>query len=46
APPEAGALERHKKDGVHRCLFYLPSAGKDILLPKLDELAALARKVG
>ncbi|MEK6712555.1 MAG: LLM class flavin-dependent oxidoreductase, partial [Nitrospinota bacterium] len=46
APMNAVALERHKKEGVRRALFYVASAARDALLPKLDELAALTRQVG
>ncbi|MBI3025177.1 MAG: hypothetical protein HYY66_05785 [Candidatus Tectomicrobia bacterium] len=46
APMNAAALERHKKERVRRALFYVASAAKDALLPRMDALAALARQVG
>jgi len=46
APWDPAALERHKEEGVRRALFYVAPAARDALLPKLDELAALARQVG
>ncbi len=40
-PPDPARLEQYRLDGVTRCLFALPSAGADVVLPKLDELAEL-----
>ena len=33
-------LERYANAGVHRCLFYMPSAPRDEVEPLLDEAAA------
>ena len=38
APPDDDYLEACKQAGVDRVLFQLPSEGREVLLPKLDEL--------
>ena len=45
APPEEDALARARDAGVARCVFGLPPAKADALLPLLDRYAALARKL-
>ncbi len=44
APADPKRLERFRREGARRCVFFLPSAGREEALPKLDELAGLARK--
>ena len=44
APATDEALEQFRRAGVERCLFGLPSAGADEVLPLLDRLAALAER--
>jgi probable F420-dependent oxidoreductase len=41
-PPHPEAVEQYIKAGVAECLFALPSAGADELLPRLDQWATLA----
>lgn len=41
APRDPAVLERYAGIGVDRCLFAVPSAGRETVLPRLDELAAL-----
>jgi probable F420-dependent oxidoreductase len=43
APPEARAVEQYAAVGVTRCLFGLPAAGADEVLPLLARYAALAK---
>ena len=38
APPDTDYLKACKQAGVDRVLFQLPSEGREVLLPKLDEL--------
>ena len=45
APADAKLLEQLKQDGVSRVLFTLPSKGVDVVLPLLDQLAEIKRKV-
>ncbi len=40
ASPKPEAVERYEAAGITRCLFLLPSAGPDEVLPRLDRLAA------
>ena len=40
---EAAAIEQAAEAGVERCIWYVPSDGRDQALGKLDELAALIR---
>ena len=39
--PDAGKLDHFERIGVTECVFRLPSAPRDIVLPRLDEQAAL-----
>jgi probable F420-dependent oxidoreductase len=41
--PEAELVEQFEKDGVGRCIFRLPPAGADEVLPRLDSLAAFVQ---
>jgi probable F420-dependent oxidoreductase len=36
-------LEAHQRDGVYRCIFLLPSAGRDTVLPRLDRVTTVMR---
>jgi probable F420-dependent oxidoreductase len=40
-PPEPAELERYREGGVARCIFHVPSATRDEVLPLLDRLAEL-----
>ena len=44
--PDEAKLAALRDQGVHRAIFGLPPAGRDTVLPLLDQYAALARKVG
>lgn len=46
APEEAAGIEPYEQAGVHRCVHYLPSAGREKVEPRMDRLAALADEVG
>lgn len=39
--PDAGKLEHFERIGVTECVFQLPSAGADVILPMLDKQAGL-----
>ncbi len=39
--PDGGKLDHFERIGVTECVFRLPSAPRDIVLPLLDEQAAL-----
>ena len=39
-------LEQYRKDGVSRCVFHVTPASADIVLPRLDELADVAKSFG
>ncbi|MEY2430536.1 MAG: hypothetical protein QOC92_261 [Acidimicrobiaceae bacterium] len=41
APPKAAALEGLAEAGVTRAVFFVPPAGRDVVLPLLDEYASL-----
>ena len=43
AKPDPAVLERYAAAGVTRVLFGLPSAGRDTVLPLLDQYARLVR---
>jgi probable F420-dependent oxidoreductase len=43
ARPEPAALDRYRNAGVTRVIFGLPSAGRDTVLPLLDQYARLPR---
>jgi probable F420-dependent oxidoreductase len=43
AKPDPAVLERYARAGVTRVLFGLPSAGRDTVLPLLDQYARLVR---
>lgn len=42
AQPEPKAIDAYESAGVDRCVFGLPPAGRDEVLPVLDDLAGLA----
>ena len=42
APRDPAALRRYEEAGATRTVFWVPPAGGDVVLPKLDEYAALA----
>jgi len=46
APPQPDVLARARNTGVTRCVFGLPPAKKEELLPLLDRYAELIRSVG
>jgi probable F420-dependent oxidoreductase len=46
ARPHEGRLAAWRDLGVERALFGLPSAGRDVVLPLLDQYAAIAAKIG
>jgi probable F420-dependent oxidoreductase len=41
APESAEEIVPYAEAGVHRCVYYLPSVGRDRVEPRLDGLAAL-----
>jgi hypothetical protein len=41
APPKAAVLESLAAAGVSRAVFFVPSAGPDVVLPLLDQYALL-----
>ena len=43
--PEAALVEQFRADGVARCIFRLPPAGADEVLPRLDSLAAFVQSL-
>ncbi len=43
ASPRPEALQRYAEIGVTRCIFVVPPAPADVVLPKLDRYAALPR---
>ncbi len=43
AKPEESAVREYAKAGAERAIFYLPSAGRDEVLPILDRYAKLAQ---
>jgi probable F420-dependent oxidoreductase len=44
APRQPDVLQRYQELGVDRCLFMVPPLGEDVVLPKLEQYAALAAK--
>jgi probable F420-dependent oxidoreductase len=46
APPDESVLKRARDAGVARCVFGLPPAKRDEVLPLLDRYAGLARDAG
>jgi probable F420-dependent oxidoreductase len=46
APPNADVLARARDAGVTRCVFGLPPARAEDVLPLLDRYAALAKQIG
>lgn len=44
-PPRPEVVEHYAGCGVVRCIFQLPPAPADVVLPRLDSLAALAAKL-
>ncbi|MGE3773246.1 MAG: LLM class F420-dependent oxidoreductase [Gammaproteobacteria bacterium] len=45
APVDEAACRQHLAEVWHELIFSLPSAAADAVLPKLDEIAALARRL-
>jgi len=43
APPDPRAVERLEATGVSRCIFMLPSAGADEVLPLVERYAQMSR---
>jgi probable F420-dependent oxidoreductase len=43
-PPKESVLQQHQEMGLERVVFFVPSADKDTVLPKLDQYAALIPK--
>ena len=43
APPDSRAVERLEATGVSRCIFMLPSAGADEVLPLVERYAQMSR---
>jgi probable F420-dependent oxidoreductase len=41
-PGDAALLEQYARDGVERCIFWLPPTGEAKVLARMDELARLA----
>ena len=46
APPKPDVLARYAAAGVNRAVFGLPPAGRDTVLPILDQYAGLIRQLG
>ncbi len=46
SPTKHDKLAEVRDAGFHRALFYLPAAGRDVILDKLDRYAELMRQVG
>lgn len=46
SPADAEVLARYRDHGVARAVFALPPAGREVILPILDQLAVLAAKIG
>ena len=46
APADEAEVDRHAEAGVHRFVFGLPSAGAEVLLPLLDDMAGIIDAVG
>jgi probable F420-dependent oxidoreductase len=46
APPDAGTLDAYRRAGVDRAVFALPSAGRDTVLPLLDQYLGLIGTLG
>ncbi|MCC7103830.1 MAG: LLM class F420-dependent oxidoreductase [Chloroflexi bacterium] len=44
ARPELREIQQYATDGVSRCIFMLPAAGREVVLPALDRLVALAQQ--
>ena len=44
APESAEEIRPYAEAGVHRCVYYLPSAPRDEIEPRLDDLAALVEQ--
>jgi probable F420-dependent oxidoreductase len=44
ARAELRELEQYATDGVSRCIFMLPAAGREVVLPTLDQLVALTQE--
>ena len=45
ARPDQGALERYAEAGVHRCIFALPSQGREATLERIQRWGDLTRTV-
>lgn len=46
ARPDPALIEEYASQQVERCIFNVPAAGRDVVLPRLDELANLVAKAG
>jgi probable F420-dependent oxidoreductase len=46
APNNPERIEVYERAGVHRCVYYLPPAGRDQVEPELDRIAGIARDYG
>lgn len=46
APTDAEGIERYERAGVHRCVWYLPAAGRDEVERALDGYAEAVRAYG
>jgi alkanesulfonate monooxygenase SsuD/methylene tetrahydromethanopterin reductase-like flavin-dependent oxidoreductase (luciferase family) len=44
APNNPRRIEVYERAGVHRCVYYLPPAGRDEVEPELDRIAGIARE--
>jgi hypothetical protein len=45
-PADEAKLSGWRDQGVERCIFMLPSAPRDKVLPLLDKYSGVAKKVG
>jgi hypothetical protein len=45
ASPRPEAVQHYAELGVERCIFWLPSASREEVLPLLDDYAELARNL-
>jgi probable F420-dependent oxidoreductase len=45
APKSPAEIEAYARVGVHRCVYYLPTAPRDEVEPRLDRLGELVRQV-
>lgn len=45
APLDERECQQHLREGFHELIFSVPSAAADVVLPKLDEIATIARRL-